>query len=107
MKPNDNDESNICVQSTPSRGALAICKKAAALIENVKVAVLSEFETGLEDYQQLLRLALNEADALAWQTDFPHLIFPVLAAEKAQTVADWQTRQKFLKRSRARLALAA
>jgi hypothetical protein len=37
---------------------------------------------------------VNEAEALAWQTPYPHLLFPSLAAEKVQAVAAWQTRQQ-------------
>ena len=42
----------------------------------------------------MLRLALTEAEALAWQTDFPHLFFPALAAEKAQAAVAWHQRQR-------------
>jgi hypothetical protein len=44
----------------------------------------------------LLELAMNEAEALAWQTDFPQLFFPTLAAEKAGAVAGWHARQRRL-----------
>jgi hypothetical protein len=52
----------------------------------------------------LLRLALIEAEALAQQTGFPHLFFPVLATEKASNAARWQYRQEFLLRSHDALA---
>ena len=35
------------------------------------------------DNNSILHLALNEAEALAWQNGFPELIFPTLALEKA------------------------
>jgi hypothetical protein len=55
----------------------------------------------------LLRLALNEAEALAWETGVPHLIFPTLAMEKVRSVADWQSRQKLVQRGEPRFAFAA
>jgi len=33
--------------------------------------------------------ALNEAEAAAWQTMFPHLVFPALATEKVQAAIAW------------------
>ena len=42
---------------------------------------------------RLVRLALTEAEALAAQTGYPHLVFPLLAEEKVQQVTRWQERQ--------------
>ena len=47
------------------------------------------------------------ADALAWQTDYPHLLFPVLATEKIQNAANWKRRQQVLLRHHPAYALAA
>jgi hypothetical protein len=54
----------------------------------------------------VLKLALNEAEALAWQTDFPHLFFPALAMEKAQATVAWHQRQRAVRRTAAELAFA-
>jgi hypothetical protein len=43
---------------------------------------------------RVLRLVLNEAEAIAWQTGFPALVFPALAAEKARNIAAWDERQQ-------------
>ena len=43
---------------------------------------------------KLIRLALTEAEALAAQTGYPHLVFPLLAEEKVQQVTRWQERQQ-------------
>jgi hypothetical protein len=51
-------------------------------------------------------LALNEAEALAWETEYPYLVFPTLAAEKAQAVAKWQVRQHLI-RNGSSIAFAA
>jgi len=56
---------------------------------------------------KLLHLALNEAEALAWQTEYPHLVFPTLALEKAQAVANWLTRQRSMRSEHSAYAFPA
>jgi hypothetical protein len=73
----------------------------------VKRRVFNEFQGVLSANEQLLRLALFEADVLARQTGIPELVFPLLATEKAQSAARWQFRQKYLLRNNAGYALAA
>src|SRR5262245_53603254 len=65
-------------------------------LEKVKHEVRSQFLEPLQDHEHLLELALNEAEALAWQTEYPYLVFPTLAAEKVQAVAQWNARQESL-----------
>ena len=72
-------------------------RKLAAQIEKAKSAILAEFHDTLSAHEQMLHLALNEAEALAWQTSVPQLVFPTLAREKAQAVAAWQQRQDALR----------
>jgi hypothetical protein len=55
----------------------------------------------------MLQLALNEAEALAWQSAYPHLVFPALAMEKVQEIADWNRHQRSVRRMDPLLALAA
>ncbi len=55
----------------------------------------------------LLRLALNEAEALAWEAAFPHLWYPVLAEEKTQEIAAWQMHQSAIYPGSAKWAVAA
>jgi hypothetical protein len=83
---------------------LATCRKLAGFLDNVKREVFAEYEAELGANEQLLRLAIHEADALARQTGYPHLLLPLLAAEKARTAAQWQFRQQFLLRSNDPLA---
>jgi hypothetical protein len=82
-------------------------RKALAAVANVRANIEREFSTLLEEQPHVLRLALNEAEAIAWQTDFPHLVFPTLGMEKAQAVADWHRHQSFIRRTHTRLAVAA
>ena len=65
---------------------LASCRKLATQIEGIRSEILAEFRDSLEEHTHLLDLAVNEAEALAWQTEFPHLVFPDLAIEKAQAI---------------------
>jgi hypothetical protein len=32
---------------------------------------------------------LNEAEALAWETEYPQLVFPALAEEKIEAISSW------------------
>jgi hypothetical protein len=85
----------------PVRGAscampprrLRSCQKVLAQIWSVKDVLLTEWRDGLENHERMLRLALNEAEALAWQTSYPHLLFPALAVEKIQGVRAWVQHQ--------------
>jgi len=72
------------------------CRKFLAQIEDVKDQVKAEFRDRVEEHQHVLELAMNEAEALAWQTDFPQLFFPTLATEKASAVAGWHVQQRRL-----------
>jgi hypothetical protein len=76
-------------------------------IESVKRHVFAEYRAALDKNEQVLRLALFEADVLARQTGYPHLFFPVLASEKAQSAARWQFHQRYLLRNNSPYALAA
>jgi hypothetical protein len=92
----------------PTFGArpLALCRKAVALTLNLKARILSEFRDQPEEEKHLVRLALNEAEALAWETDYPQLFFPTLAAEKVKSVADWFRHQQLIHQTERRLAYA-
>ncbi|HEU5396684.1 MAG TPA: hypothetical protein VFV81_05915 [Verrucomicrobiae bacterium] len=88
---------NLCVAS---------CQKLAGQIEQARQNILGEFRQTLALPERLFQLALNEAEALAWQTDYPQLFFPNLAAEKVQSVAGWHARQKSLRPNLPALALS-
>ena len=84
----------------------ASCLKLMAGMHRVKSAVRHEFRAGAGRNGRLLQLALNEAEALAWETDFPLLVFPTLAREKAEEAVAWNERQQALLRSRPLLEAA-
>ena len=60
---------------------------------------MREFESSTKEQAQMLRSVLNEAEALAWQTPYPHLLFPVLAQEKAESARQWAERQLDVRRA--------
>lgn len=91
-----NTNKDLNVESTTTNRYAQSYKKLLAGIEQAKDRIASEFQETLESHGQLFQLAMNEAEALARQTDYPHLFFPSLAMEKIQTVAAWQTRQQSL-----------
>ena len=86
---------------------LATCQKLLAQIKRAKEAILEEYRDSVQANEQLLRLALNEAEAIAWNTDYPHLFFPALAQEKAQAVASWNNHQREVRHSTRRIRLVA
>jgi hypothetical protein len=69
------------------------CKAWRAEIEQAREMIVNEFHETLEVHGSLFRLALNEAEALAGQTEYPHLFYPALAQERVQAVAAWRQRQ--------------
>ena len=71
-------------------------QKVLAQIKQAREAILTEARGTLKVQEQLLRLAMNEAEALAFQTLYPQLVFPTLAVEKVQGAARWSSRQRQL-----------
>ena len=80
------------------------CRKLLGEIQKSKQNLLAKFRNAFAGQEQLLRLALNEAEAVAFLTDYPHLVFPTLALEKVQGVANWKTHQKFVQHEPASFA---
>ena len=97
----------------PERGGLfrkacgASCRKIRAQIAGVKEAIFAEYSRAFSAPEQLVRLALNEAEAAAWQTKYPHLFFPTLAVEKVRAVATWNARQQSVRENSPVIVLAA
>ena len=89
---NDNCEQRGATRNLTG-ACLASCQKVLARIKKVKDVIFAESHAAAGTNAHLLRLALNEAEGLAWQTAYPHLVFPDLATEKVQAVIAWETRQ--------------
>ena len=50
-----------------------------------------------EPRKRLIELAVNEAEALAWQSGHPDLVFLALAEEKLDALDTWIARQEKLR----------
>ena len=74
------------------------CKQILAQIRNAKETILVEARETVKAHEQMLQLAVNEAEAIAWQTLYPQLLFPNLAVEKIRGVAAWNSHQRSLVR---------
>ena len=88
-----------------SKASGAACRELAVHVTNIKNGLVREFGTALGGQNQLLQAALNEAEALAWQTPFPHLLFPLLAHEKASAASRWAARQRTVHRATREMSL--
>jgi hypothetical protein len=82
------------------------CQKLGALLAEAKESLIAEFKETYEIHERLLHLVINEAEALACETEYPHLVFPGLALEKVRVAANWHERQGLIRRD-ASLAFAA
>lgn len=85
------------VTNGPARTALknaclAGCRKVLERIAGAKETIFNESRGMLRAQEHLLQLVLNEAEAAAWQTTYPDLVFPVLATEKVQAVVAWDAK---------------
>lgn len=58
------------------------CQKILAQVGNAKASLLAQFRDLAAEHEEALRLAINEAEAMAWKTQYPQLVFQELAAEK-------------------------
>ena len=102
-----NTNENLTAEATIADRCVQACKKLLGEIERVKNKIADEFHEIVESNQKSFQLALNEAEALAWQTDYPQLLFPVLAMEKVQAVATWRARQQSVHQPQLTFARAA
>jgi hypothetical protein len=68
-------------------------RKLLAQIQQTKKELASQFRKSFSGNERMLGLVLNEAEALAFSTDYPQLLFPSLALEKIQSAAAWQRHQ--------------
>jgi hypothetical protein len=97
----NTNKTKVGVETNFSERCVASCRKLLSQLENVKAQVVAEFRDRVQEHQHLLELAVNEAEALAWQTEFPQLFFPTLATEKARAVSRWHSRQQLVRRNTA------
>jgi hypothetical protein len=80
------------------------CAALLTQVRELKARTKAAFAAPTAGYESMVDLAINEAEAIAWQTAYPHLVFPTLAEEKVSAVARWAVRQRAIN---GRYALAA
>jgi hypothetical protein len=102
---NTTNENN--AEGTFTHRCLQSCKVLLAEIEQARNMIVNDFHETLDTHGNLFRLALNEAEALASQTDYPHLVYPALAMERVQAVVAWRKRQQSMQQPHWALAEAA
>ncbi|SRR6266496_857415 len=95
---------NRTLDQLPNQAHLAPVRQSAKAkghpgIAAARAMILGEFSWLNREQPRLVRLALDEAEALAWQAGFSHLFFPVLAMEKVSAVAAWHARQQSLRKT--------
>jgi len=74
------------------------CQRMLNGIQKAKEAILIQFQGIVEGHDRALRLALNEAEALAFQTPYPQLVFADLAEEKVSALAAWFEHQRAIRK---------
>ena len=103
---NTTNENKNQSESTFANRCLGSCKAFLAEIEQARDMIVNELQETLDTHGNLFRLALNEAEALASQTAYPHLFFPALAHERVQAVVNWRQRQQAIRQPQMALAYA-
>ena len=103
MKSRSNPRSLQSCTSSRVKFCTAIMEELRA----IKDSLFQKHRTHNKRNDQLLRLALNEAEALAVASGFPQLLFPTLALEKAEAAVAWHRRQQSIQQRSAEIALAA
>ena len=68
-------------------------QKRAARLNEYKVGLLEEFSNESEAFRHFARLAVNEAESLAWSTPYAHLFLPSLVEEEIHYARQWASRQ--------------
>ena len=105
MKQTNGNSDNVGPVKAFRKACLASCQKVLTHITAAKEAILAESREALKSQERLLRQALNEAEAVAWQTMYPYLVFSTLAEEKVQAVMAWDARQQSVRRTNPAFAL--
>lgn len=83
------------------------CRQAAALLTQAKQTLIAEVAAAGQLGERMIQLVVNEAEALAWETEYPHLLFPALALEKVQGASEWQRKQGRIRQVSPLMAFAA
>ena len=91
---------NEMVRTAVKSACLGACRKVLERIAAAREMIFREWRGTIRVPERLVRLALNEAEAAAWRTMYPDLVFPVLATEKVQAVVAWDAKQQTVRQAR-------
>ena len=97
-------ETNVAEEHPFTQFCVNQCRNLITKIQETKKELVGQFRKAFPGQEQLLRLALNEAEALAFLTGYPLLVFPTLAMEKVQGAVEWSAHQQEVTRERERLS---
>ena len=81
--------------------------RAFAALARVRGDIERQYSSVKDQAPRIVHLTLNEAEAVAWDSGFPHLVFPLLAEEKLSKAAAWVNRQRSVREDSHIFALAA
>src|SRR4051812_22980341 len=62
-----------------TRSPAQVCRHLLVALADLKTRLQRKFELAYPGHSQVIRRAVAEAEQLAWQTPFPHLLLPDLA----------------------------
>ncbi|MHA3774918.1 hypothetical protein ACXR0O_25645 [Verrucomicrobiota bacterium sgz303538] len=62
--------------SSQTQVPAGLCRKLQSVIATLKQQLLTRYTNVLPGRDQLLRKVISEAEAQAWETQFPHLFLP-------------------------------
>jgi len=99
-KHTNQNVTNETVRTVLKSACLGACRKVLERIAGAREMIFHEWRGTIRVPERLVRLALNEAEAAAWRTMYPDLVFPVLATEKVQAVVAWDAKQQTVQRAR-------
>jgi hypothetical protein len=90
---NTNHLQSNSVKHPVTNFCIACAKKLMAEVQRTKQELTAQFRRAFRGNERMLRLVLNEAEALAFLTEYPLLVFPTLALEKVEGAVAWQRHQ--------------
>lgn len=97
-KNRQQEVTNETARTALKKACLGACQKILERIAEAREMIFNESRGVLRIPERLLRLTLNEAEAVARQTAYPDLFFPDLAAEKVQAVIAWNAKLQTVRR---------
>jgi hypothetical protein len=87
-----NTQSKNTMKIVPGSWVVASGQKFILGIERARQRLVDQFVNQSELSQRMFQVALNEAEALAWETEYPQLVFPTLAEEKIAAISSGYNR---------------